>query len=194
MANSAGKESVAWCSWHSCWCKERNRALWQGNWLPSPLSATVLPVYRNSYSKVENDCCGCTHTGKPSLSLCVQHLSYPAKNAEFCYCNISCLCSPDREKQFPKWSGKVTNTEKIFLRLGICCHLSMAWLWYCLSWFLLSFKELCSQFIFLTQWSAKPSTLMPNTGANLSHLFLCAIIQTDMETYWCDCAAKSSQT
>lgn len=25
-ANSAGKESVAWCSWHSCWCKERGRA------------------------------------------------------------------------------------------------------------------------------------------------------------------------
>ena len=49
--------------------------------------------------------------------------------------------------------------------------------------FSLSFKEWCSQFAFLTQWSAKPPTLMSSTGAILSQLFLCAIIQIDMGTY-----------
>ena len=83
-ANCAGEESVGWCSWHSCWCKERNRALCQGNGLPSPLSAATIPVRTNSCSKWKVSSVGALTLAKLALSLCVLHCSSPAGDAEFC--------------------------------------------------------------------------------------------------------------
>lgn len=179
---------MAWCIWHSCWCKERNRALCPGNWLLSPLSATTLPVHTNSYSKVKNDYCGCTHTGKTALSLCVLHFSSPAENAVLLMQQQPPLLSwhqPTEKSSIQNDQERSQILRKYSFPFAWGFAAIYQWLGYGIVSldFSLSFKERCFQFDFLTQWSAKPPTPMPRTGVILPQLFPCAHIQIDVETH-----------
>lgn len=138
-ANSAGKESVAWCSWQSCWGKERSRAcakaadcLLLSLQLHYLCALIATPKWKTTAAEAPNMAQG-------GLSHCVLNFSSAGENAaNAAAATFTLMTSANREKQFPKWSGRITNAEKIFLCLClvICCHLSIAWLWYCLFCFL----------------------------------------------------------
>lgn len=137
-ANSAGPR-VSGLTWLAeLLVQGREKGLCQGSWLPFPLPAITLPACTGSYSKVKNSYCRCTHTAKGGLSLCVLNLSSAGENAANAEAATFALMTANREKQLPKWSGRITKAEKIpfYLCMVICCQLPMAWLWYCLFLFL----------------------------------------------------------
>lgn len=137
-ANSAGKDSVAWCSWQSCWCKEGRRAC-------AKTADCLLLSLQLHYlcALIAAPKWKMTAADAPTLPKVAYTFVFwtsllQEKNGANAAAATFSLITANREKQFPKWSGRITNAEKILLCLClvICCHLSMSWLWYCRFWLL----------------------------------------------------------
>lgn len=118
-ANSAGKDSVAWCSWHGCWCKEGRRAYAKAAdcFLLSLQLHYLCALIATPKWKM-------TTANAPTLP----KVAYPSvfwtsllqeKNATNAAAATFALMTANREKQFSKWLGGITNAEKILLCLVI---------------------------------------------------------------------------